>query len=166
MSGYEHIVHTLPPVYDKNSRVLILGTMPSPKSRTSGFYYGHPQNRFWRVLSTLFSEPLPADNHEKTAFLLTHRIALWDVLQSCDIRGASDASIRNAQPNDIAGLVQKTPVRAVFTTGQKAFTYYQKYCRPDISLPVHLLPSTSAANAAYSFERLLNAYSVLLDYLL
>jgi double-stranded uracil-DNA glycosylase len=159
------IVHPLEPVYDKNSRVLVLGTMPSPKSREYGFYYSHPQNRFWRILSDLFHEPLPQTNEEKAALLLRHQIALWDVLHSCKIDGADDASIRDPVPNDIAGLLKKTAIQAVFTTGAKAASLYRKLCLPRTGVEAVALPSTSPANCRfYTYDKLLEAYRVLLQY--
>lgn len=161
----ELIVHPLKPVYDENSRALVLGTMPSPKSREYGFYYSHPQNRFWRVVSDLYAAPLPRTNEEKTAFLLRHRIALWDVLKSCRINGADDASIRDPVPNDIAGLLAKTNIRAVFTTGTKAAALYRRLCRKQTGVDAIALPSTSPANCRfYSYEKLLDAYRVLPNY--
>jgi hypoxanthine-DNA glycosylase len=161
----ELIVHPLKPVYDENSRALVLGTMPSPKSREYGFYYSHPQNRFWRVVSDLYAAPLPQTNEEKTAFLLRHRIALWDVLKSCRINGADDASIRDPVPNDIAGLLAKTNIRAVFTTGTKAAALYRRLCRKQTGVDAIALPSTSPANCRfYSYEKLLDAYRVLPNY--
>lgn len=162
----ELIIHPLEPVFDKNSRVLVLGTMPSPKSREYGFYYSHPQNRFWRVVSDLTGEPLPQTNEEKKSLLLRSRIALWDVLKSCRIDGADDASIRNPVPNDIAGLLAVTNIRAVFTTGTKAATLYRRLCRKKTGVDAVALPSTSPANCRfYTYEKLLEAYRVLLDYL-
>ncbi len=161
----EWIEHPLKPVFNENSRVLVLGTMPSPKSREFGFYYSHPQNRFWRVLSSLYGEPLPLTNGEKTALLLRRRVALWDVLKSCRIDGADDASIRDPVPNDIAGLLAKTGIRAVFTTGTKAASLYRRLCRKQTGLDAVALPSTSPANCRrYPYEKLLEAYRVLLDY--
>lgn len=115
-----HIVHTIPPVYDARSRVLILGTMPSPKSREQGFYYGHPQNRFWRALAAALDEPAPQTVPEKRALALRRGIALWDVLASCDIEGASDASIQNPVANDLTPILAAADIRAVFTTGRRA----------------------------------------------
>ena len=161
----QHIVHTIPPVFDSRSRVLILGTMPSPKSREQGFYYGHPQNRFWRVLAGLFQEETPQGAEERRAFALSHQIALWDVLASCDIAGASDSSIRSPVPNDIAGLLQQAPVRAVFTTGKTAGRLYQKLCRPSAGMDAVVLPSPSPANCQYSLEKLTDAYRGLLQFL-
>lgn len=159
------VEHPLSPVYDRNSKILILGTMPSPKSREYGFYYSHPQNRFWRVVSELYGQPLPKTNGEKTALLLSCRIALWDVLKSCSIEGADDGSIRDPVPNDIAGLLRKTDIRVVFTTGTKAFALYQKLCLKQTGVPAIALPSTSPANCRhYNYEKLLIAYRVLLGY--
>jgi hypoxanthine-DNA glycosylase len=161
----ELVEHTIKPIYDENSRILILGTMPSPKSREFGFYYSHPQNRFWRVLSELLHEKLPVTNEEKTAFVLQNHIALWDVLQSCRIEGADDSSIKDPVLNDIAGLLAKTRIQAVFTTGTKAFSLYKRFCYRETHIPAIALPSTSPANCRhYNFERLKEEYSVLLKY--
>ena len=139
--------------------------MPSPKSREYGFYYSHPQNRFWRVVSDLYGEPLPLTNGEKTALLVRRRIALWDVLQSCRIDGADDASIRDPVPNDVAGLLAKTNVAAVFTTGTKAASLYRRLCLKSTGVGAVPLPSTSPANCRfYTYEKLLEAYRVLRDY--
>lgn len=156
------VVHPLDPIWDRNSRVLVLGTMPSPKSREIGFYYSHPQNRFWRILSDLFRKPLPNTNSEKTEFLLSVHIALWDVLKSCEISGADDGSIRNPVPNDISGLLARSKIRSVFTTGTKAASLYRRLCLKDTNIPAIALPSTSPANCRYySYEALLDAYRVL-----
>lgn len=161
-----YVTHTLAPVYDGGSRVLILGTMPSPKSREAGFYYAHPQNRFWPVLAALFGEPLPADAAAKRDFALRHHIALWDVLRACRIEGADDSTIRDPEPNDIAGLLAKSAVRAVFTTGKKASGLYRRFCLPSTGLPAIYLPSPSPANCrGCTKETLIKAYRVLLEYL-
>ena len=159
----EYIEHTIPPVYDEHSKILILGTMPSPKSREYGFYYSHPQNRFWRVLSELYQEPLPTTVEEKAAFVLRHNIALWDVLKSCQIQGADDSSIRDPVPNDIAGLVHRTHIARIFTTGTKAAALYKRFCQKTAG-PAVPLPSTSPANCRhYTVERLVEAYRVILS---
>ena len=144
------------PVYDKNSRALILGTWPSPKSREMGFYYGHPQNRFWPLLAALTGEPVPAreDIAAKQQLLLHHGLALWDTLERCTITGASDASIRDAVPNDIAALLANAPIQAVFCNGATAYRLYQKYLEPVSGIPAVKLPSTSPANAACRPETL------------
>ena len=159
------IVHPLAPVYDADSKILVLGTMPSPKSREAGFYYSHPRNRFWPVLAALFGEEAPKTNEEKRSLLLRHRIAVWDVIASCEITGASDTSIRNAVPNPIEELIVKTKIKAVYTTGQKAYQLYQKHCYPKTGIEAVPLPSTSPANAAMSLEKLIEAYRVILEYL-
>ncbi|MGE4548997.1 MAG: DNA-deoxyinosine glycosylase [Intestinibacillus sp.] len=163
--NYETVVHTIPPLFAPDSRVLMLGSIPSPKSREVGFFYGHPQNRYWRVLAAILGEDAPQSIAEKRAMCLRHGIAMWDVLASCEIVGAGDSTIRNPMPNDLAGLVAKTQVRAVFATGQKAAALYRKYCERQTGLPVTALPSTSPANAAWTFERLCEAYRVILPYL-
>ena len=159
----QHIEHGIPPVFDERSEVLVLGTMPSPKSREAAFFYGHPQNRFWRVLAALFDEPVPEDNAERADLLLRHHIALWDVLESCDIRGASDASIANARPNDLSRVLEKAPVRRVFCTGTAAGRYYAKLCEAASGLAAEVLPSPSPANAAWSLPRLVEAYRPVAD---
>lgn len=153
-----HVIHEIEPVYDKNSRVLLLGTMPSPKSRETGFFYGHPQNRFWKVLAMLFDEPTPETVEEKRDLCLRHHIALWDVVESCDIEGASDASIKNAKPNDLTRILNTAPIQAVFTTGTKAGQLYKKLCEPVTSIPCTVLPSTSPANSRVSLPELYTAY--------
>jgi hypoxanthine-DNA glycosylase len=160
----ETIVHPLDPVFDKNSRVLILGTMPSPRSRAEGFYYGHPQNRFWRVLGDLFHEQTPEGKSAKTEFLLRHHIALWDVLRSCTIVGADDNSIRNPVPNDLSVILSVADIRAVFTTGKKATWLYGKYCFAATGIASEYLPSTSPANGGVSYDKILAAYDEILSY--
>ena len=159
------VEHPLQPIFESNSRVLILGTMPSPKSREIGFYYGHPQNRFWRILSELFGEPLPMNNEERAALVLEHRIALWDVLASCDIEGAIDSSIRNAVPNDLSRVLEVAPIQAIFTTGGKAKELYDRHLRDNVGIDAIALPSSSAANARMRLPQLVDAYGVLLGYL-
>lgn len=166
MALQSYVTHTLDPVYDSNSRVLILGTMPSPKSREVGFYYAHPQNRFWPVLAALFAEPIPPDAAAKKEFALRHHIALWDVLHACRIEGADDSTIRDPVPNDIAGLLGKSAVRAVFTTGKKAAGLYRRFCLPSTGLPAVCLPSPSPANCrGCTQETLIRDYRILLEYL-
>lgn len=154
----QHIEHGIPPVFDERSEVLVLGTMPSPKSREAAFFYGHPQNRFGCVLAAMFDEPVPEDNAERADLLLRHHIALWDVLESCNIRGASDASIANPRPNDLSRVLEKAPVRRVFCTGAAAGRYYARLCEAAGGLPADVLPSPSPANAAWSLPRLVEAY--------
>lgn len=160
----ERITHTLAPVFDTDSHVLILGTMPSPRSRKEGFYYGHPQNRFWRVMADVFSEDVPSDNQSKAAFLLRHHIALWDVLASCRIEGAGDNSISDPVPNDLSMVLGGADIRYIFTTGRKASQLYRKYCFPLTGIDSAYLPSTSPANCAgFSYSDLVSAYKVIAD---
>lgn len=160
---YEHIVHSFEPVYDKASEILILGTLPSVKSRENNFYYGHKQNRFWKVLATLLKEPVPDTIEEKKAMLLARRIALWDVIQSCDIKGSSDSSIKNVQPTDIGMILEKTNITRIYANGNKAGQLYKRYQFPVTGIEAMVLPSTSPANAAWSLERLCEAWRVILE---
>jgi TDG/mug DNA glycosylase family protein len=159
----ERIVHTIEPVFDGASRVLVLGTMPSPASREVGFYYGHPQNRFWRVMERLYGqdESSLVNNELRRAFLLDHHIALWDVLASCDIAGASDASIANAIPNDLTRVLDAAPIQTVCTTGGKAAQLCRRYHGELLSqraIDLVELPSTSPANARMRLDDLVRAY--------
>ena len=159
---YEHIVHSFEPVYDKDSEILILGTLPSVKSRENNFYYGHKQNRFWKVLATLLKEPVPDTIEEKKTMLLAHRIALWDVIQSCYIKGSSDSSIKNVQPTDIGMILEKTNVTQIYANGNKAGQLYKRYQFPVTGIEATVLPSTSPANAAWSLARLCEAWKTIL----
>lgn len=156
------VVHTIPPLYDRHSRVLLLGSIPSPKSREIGFFYGHPQNRFWRVLAAVLGEEVPQTIEEKRAMCLKHHVALWDTIARCDIMGASDTSIRNAVPNDIGKLVRESEITRIFATGGKSAELYRKLIEPQLHIPITQLPSTSPANAAWSLERLIEVYRVIL----
>lgn len=158
------VTHEFDAFFDKDSRVLILGTIPSPKSREQGFYYGHPQNRFWKVLADVLGEEFPQTVEERKVFLKRNHIALWDVLESCEIKGASDVSIRNARPNDMNRILQVADIRAIFTTGAKAAQLYKKLCFPECGVEAVRLPSTSPANCGCSYEKLREAYSQICDY--
>lgn len=160
-----HIEHPFEPVFDSSSKILILGTMASPKSREVGFYYGHPQNRFWKVLAQVLDDTVACTTEERRAFLHRHHIALWDVLSSCDIIGASDASITNPVPSVLSPLYEAAPIRAVFTTGAKAYTLFKRFQTLPDGVSLIPLPSTSAANAAQSLETLIESYTVIKDYL-
>ena len=151
-------LHTIAPVYDQNSRILILGSFPSVKSRAVGFFYGHPQNRFWKTLAALFEAPLPQTIDEKRTFLLEHGIALWDVIASCEINGSSDASVRNAVPVNIAQVMETASIRRVICNGALAGKLYRQHLLPITGLEPLVLPSTSPANAAWSLERLAEAW--------
>lgn len=156
---YRHIRHPFAPVFDENSRILILGTLPSVKSREQAFYYGHSRNRFWKLLAALTHETVPVATEEKISLLLRHRIALWDVVDSCDIRGSDDSSIRNVVPTDLSRILDAAPIERIYANGTKAAQLYQKYQLPATGIPAVLLPSTSPANAAWSPERLYTAWS-------
>ena len=157
-SEYTHIKHEFEPVFDKNSKILVLGTLPSVKSRENNFYYGHPQNRFWKLLALLMEDEIPDTIPEKKDFLLRHRIAVWDVIHSCTIEGSSDSSIRDVVPNDISMILEKTQIKTIFTNGGKAHSLYEKYMYPVCGIHAVKLPSTSPANAAFSLERLKSAW--------
>lgn len=160
------VTQGIPPTYDENSRVLVLGTMASPRSRETGYNYGHPQNRFWRVLAALAKENLPCSNDEKRAFVLRHGIALWDVLAECTIKGASDASIADPVANRLSLVTRSAPIEAIFCTGAKAYELFCRLgCEDECGLPAIKLPSTSPANAACSFDALLVAYATIFDHL-
>lgn len=161
----ETVIHPISPVYDKYSRILILGSFPSVKSREASFFYAHPQNRFWRVISAVVGRECPSGIAEKRAFLLSERIALWDVIARCEIRGSSDSSVRNAEANDISEILEKSRVSAVFTNGQTAKKLYDKLIYPKVGIAAACLPSTSPANASWSFERLCESWSVIKEHL-
>ena len=158
----EMISHPFPPVCAADARVLILGSFPSVRSRETGFYYGHPQNRFWRVVAAVTGEEQPVTVGQKKALLLRNRIALWDSVSSCNIAGSSDASIRRAVPNDVPRLLAETDIKSIFCNGRAAFDCYNKTLLPLTGVEAKLLPSTSAANASWSFEKLVEAWSVII----
>lgn len=150
--------HPIAPVYDKDSRILILGSFPSVKSRQEGFFYGHPQNRFWRVVAALCQCDAPRTVNEKKALLLSNHIAVWDVIMSCDIVGSSDSSIKNVIPNDLSIILEQAHIEKIFVNGRKAEQLYKKYIMPQIKREAVCLPSTSPANAAWNLERLIEAW--------
>ncbi|MBP5471078.1 MAG: DNA-deoxyinosine glycosylase [Lachnospiraceae bacterium] len=152
------IVHPIPPLYDKNSRILILGSFPSVKSREACFFYGHPQNRFWKVTSSVFGEEVPQTIDEKKSFLLRNRIALWDVIGSCDIAGSSDSSIKNVTPNDLSIILQNADIGQIYVNGKTAYKYYIKYTEKMTGRSAICLPSTSPANAAWTIDRLVSEW--------
>ena len=187
----KNVTHEIPPVWNAESRVLLLGTMPSPASRKAGFFYMHGQNRFWRVLPAVFRETFETASNslprsananeteiieytksaiaERREFLLRHKIALWDVLSSCDITGASDASIKNAVPNDFTEIFTKSKIRRVFCTGKTAFNFWKKHCakryETQFGVRAECLPSTSPANAKWVLKMLVAEYSRILEWL-
>lgn len=161
MGEYTHVVHDLPPVYDNQARILILGSLPSVKSRGQ-FFYNHPQNRFWKVLAGVTGHTQLLTIEEKRQFLLEKHIALWDVIASCDIIGSSDSSIRKVVPNDIQRVLKHADIQHIYTNGQTAFRLYKKYLLPQTGIAPVSLPSTSPANAAWTQDKLEAAWSVIL----
>lgn len=156
------VTHEFPALFDRESQVLMLGSIPSPKSREMAFYYGHPQNRFWKVMAAVLGENIPETIPQKKAMLKKHHIALWDVLDSCTIVGASDTSIEDPIPNNISALVKKSKVTRIFCTGATAYNLYQKFCAKEVGIDAVKLPSTSPANCAVSLEKLVAAYKEIL----
>lgn len=163
--NYKTIVHPLEPCFTKESKILILGLFPSVKTREYGFFYGHPQNRFWRVMEILFNEELSDDIDERKDFLTRKKIALYDSIYQCDIVGSSDASIKNAQPSDLSRIIKGAEIKEVFLNGATSYRYYKKYHEKGLGLEGVKLPSTSPANARYSLDDLVNEWRVILKYL-
>lgn len=156
------IQHPISPLFDSKSKILILGSFPSVKSREQGFFYGHPQNRFWRVLASVLQQPVPLSIKEKKAFLLQNNIAVWDVIASCTIVGSSDSSIKNAIPNDLQPILSASKVNRIFVNGGTAKKLYDRYLLPITGVDACVLPSTSPANAAWSLERLTEAWQIII----
>lgn len=159
----DKIYHPIAPLYDENSKILILGSFPSVKSREQKFFYGHPQNRFWRLLALLFSEKCPETVDEKRDFALRHHIALWDVLASCTISGSADSTIKDVAANDIRPILEKADIKNIYVNGRTAEKYYVKYILPATGRKAVCLPSTSPANAAYNMERLKKEWQKIAD---
>lgn len=157
------IQHPFEPLYNENSKVLILGSFPSVKSREQQFFYGHPQNRFWKVISALFDEDVPTTIPEKKHLILSNHLALWDSIASCEITGSSDASIRNAKANDISLILRNCPIQTIICNGRKSYELYKKYIEEQTGRTAICLPSTSPANASWTMDKLIDAWSVLLD---
>lgn len=155
---YQHVVHTFGPLYNKDSRILILGSIPSPASREVGFYYGHPRNRFWMVLAEVYGVPLPETIEEKKALVLSHGLALWDVIEECDIIGASDSSVKNVVPTDIPSILEQTRIERILCNGELSKKIYDQYQRERTGIPAIKMPSTSPANAAWSLEKLIEEW--------
>ena len=158
------IKHPFPPLYDKNSKILILGSFPSVKSREQKFFYGHPQNRFWRVVSRVFECSTPETTEEKSAFLHKNHLALWDVIACCEISGSSDSSIKNVIPNDLSQILDFADIKKIYVNGKTALKYYDKYTKEKTGIQAVCLPSTSPANAVWSEERLIDAWSIIRKY--
>ena len=159
----DRILHPIPPTWDSHSRILILGSFPSVKSRETAYFYGHPQNRYWKVLAALFGESVPETVEERRSFLLRRHIAAWDVIASCRITGSSDSSIRDAEVNDLRPILNAAPIRQIFTNGKTADRLYRQHMLLQTGRPAICLPSTSPANAAWSLERLTAAWSIILS---
>lgn len=158
MKEYQKIEHTFAPVYNHESKILILGSFPSVKSRENNFYYGHPQNRFWKVLAALLGTEVPKDIEEKKKLLLDNHIALWDVIASCSIKGSSDTSIKEVIVNDFSEILNNSSIEKIFVNGGKAYELYHRYAESQTGMKAVKLPSTSPANAAWSFDRLCAAW--------
>lgn len=155
----DRIIHPIPPVYNEDSKILILGSFPSVKSREGEFFYHHPQNRFWKVISRVYEEALPVTIEEKKQFLLKSGIAVWDVIQSCEITGSADSSIKNVIPNDLTKILNNADIKKIYTNGGTSTTLYKKYIFPKTGIESIKLPSTSPANAGCNMERLIEAWS-------
>lgn len=164
MQNYTALTRTFGPIYNHNSKVLILGSFPSVKSREVNFFYGHPKNRFWPVLSKVFDCDTPTDIGSKREFAISHNIALWDVIESCEIIGSSDSSIRNVVPVAINEILSAANIRAIFCNGTTSYNLYCKYLEPISGIPAIKLPSTSPANAAWSMDRLYNEWVQIREY--
>ena len=160
MNAGGRITHPFDPLYDSGSRILILGSFPSVKSREEQFYYGHPQNRFWKVLAALYGEKVPGEIREKQNLILMHGLALWDSIASCIITGSSDAAIREVQPNDLRLILEASPIEKICCNGKKSYEIYNRYLLPVTGREAVCLPSTSPANAQWSLERLIAAWGV------
>ena len=158
----EHPIH---PVFDESSKILILGSFPSVKSREANFFYGHPQNRFWKVLASVFGEEIPVIVDEKREFLLRNHVAVWDVIHSCDIVGSSDSSIKNVVANDLSVILDVAKIEQIFVNGKTAEQYYKKYIEKEIGRKAICLPSTSPANAAWKVERLVDVWKQVKDWI-
>lgn len=155
----ERVIHEIPPIYDENSKILILGSFPSVKSRESQFFYGHPQNRFWKVLAQIFHQEVPATIEEKKKLLLENHVAVWDVIASCNIEGSSDSSIKDVIPNDLSCILNVADIQQIYCNGGTSHRLYEKYCEPVLGRTAIKLPSTSPANAAYRLEKLVEQWA-------
>ena len=160
-TGSTYITHPFGPLYSGESRVLILGSFPSVKSREQNFFYGHPQNRFWKVISALFGETAPTTIDDKKRLILNNKLALWDSIAGCEITGSSDSSIRNARANDISMILDNAPIEHIYTNGKKSHELYVKYIEPAVGREAICLPSTSPTNAQWTLDRLIDAWSVI-----
>ena len=163
MSEIKKIAHPFPPLFDENSHTLILGSFPSVRSREALFFYGHPQNRFWKLIAALYGEEVPKSIEEKRSLILRHNLALWDSIKSCTITGSSDSSVKDVVPNNLGGILCNSKVDRIFCNGALSHKIYMKYIYPTTKIEAIKLPSTSPANAAFSLERLMGEWSIIKD---
>ena len=159
------IIHPIPPLFDNDSQILILGSFPSVKSREECFFYGHPQNRFWKVIARVLNEKTPVTIQEKTDMMLKHRIAVWDVIHSCEIEGSADSTIRNVVANDLSIILGNADIKQIYVNGKKAEAMYKKYTEKQTGIKAIVLPSTSPANAAWNEDRLFDEWKKILNHL-
>ena len=155
----ERVIHEIPPIYDENSKILILGSFPSVKSRESQFFYGHPQNRFWKVLAQIFKQEAPVSIEEKKKLLIENHVAVWDVIASCNIEGSSDSSIKDVTTNDLSRILKKAEIKQIYCNGGTSYRLYKKYCESILGRTAIKLPSSSPANAAYRLEKLVEQWA-------
>ena len=160
----EIFTHTFEPIFDKNSEILVLGSFPSVKSRENNFYYAHPQNRFWRVVASVYSCPVPKTVEEKKNMLLSNKIAVWDVIKSCEITGSADSTIKSVIPNDLSEILSVADIKKIYANGKTAHSLYNKYIKKSTGFDIISLPSTSPANAAYSLEKLIKEWKIINEY--
>lgn len=160
----EIFTHTFEPIFDKNSEILVLGSFPSVKSRENNFYYAHPQNRFWRVVASVYSCPVPKTVGEKKNMLLSNKIAVWDVIKSCEITGSADSTIKSVIPNDLSEILSVADIKKIYANGKTAQSLYNKYIKKNTGFDIISLPSTSPANAAYSLEKLIKEWKIINEY--
>lgn len=160
----EIFTHTFEPIFDKNSEILVLGSFPSVKSRENNFYYAHPQNRFWRVVASVYSCPVPKTVEEKKNMLLSNKIAVWDVIRSCEITGSADSTIKSVTPNDLSEILSVADIKKIYANGKTAQSLYNKYIKKNTGFDIISLPSTSPANAAYSLEKLIKEWKIINEY--
>lgn len=160
----EIFTHTFEPIFDKNSEILVLGSFPSVKSRENNFYYAHPQNRFWNVVASVYSCPVPKTVEEKKNMLLSNKIAVWDVIKSCEITGSADSTIKSVIPNDLSEILSVADIKKIYANGKTAQSLYNKYIKKNTGVDIISLPSTSPANAAYSLEKLIKEWKIINEY--
>lgn len=160
----EIFTHNFEPIFDKNSEILVLGSFPSVKSRENNFYYAHPQNRFWRVVASVYSCPVPKNVEEKKNMLLSNKIAVWDVIKSCEITGSADSTIKSVIPNDLSEILSVADIKKIYANGKTAQSLYNKYIKKNTGVDIISLPSTSPANAAYSLEKLIKEWKIINEY--